>query len=380
MPFVQIDGMEIIKILVVDDEPGICSGIRRVLHNFEVSFPFIEEEIRFEVTEVYNGEKALETIESTPPDVVLLDNKLPGIQGIDILTQVNKNHPGILVIMITSYASLDLAVKATITGAFDFLPKPFTPQEIKVAIESAAKHLYLKRMTLKMNKEGKQIRYQFLSVLSHELKSPINVIEGYLKMMQEKQMGSDLGKYAEMIDRSLARLQGMRSLIMDMLDLTRIESDKKNRTIEEVNLVELAKEAIDINEPYAIQRDVLIELESPAQIRFKADPDELSIIFNNLVSNAVKYNIDKGKVNLKLYDSATEIWIIVSDTGIGMSEEEIPRLFQDFVRIKNEKTRHISGSGLGLSIVKKLVDKYNGTIEVQSIPGKGTDFTVTFQK
>ena len=357
MPLVQNPDMEILKILVVDDEAGICSVIRRVLRNYKVSFPFIEEEIQFEVAEVPDGEKAIKTIESSPPDVVLLDNKLPGIQGIDILTQVNKNHPGILVIMITSYASLDLAVKATNTGAFDFLPKPFTPQEIKGSIESAAKHLYLKRMTQKMNKEGKQIRYQFLSVLSHELKSPINAIEGYLKMMQEKQMGNDIAKYAEMIDRSLARVQGMRSLIMDMLDLTRIESGKKNRTIKEVNLIELAKEAIDINEPYAIQRDVLIELESPGQIHFMADRDELSIILNNLVSNAVKYNIDKGKVKLKLCDSASEIRVVVSDTGIGMSEEEIPRLFHDFVRIKNEKTRHISGSGLGLSIVKKQIGR-----------------------
>ena len=92
--------------------------------------------------------------------------------------------------MITSYASLDLAVKATNNGAYNFVPKPFTPQELKAAMESITKHLFLKRMTRKMQAEGKEIRFQFLSVLSHELKSPINAIEGYLQIMQDKQAGN----------------------------------------------------------------------------------------------------------------------------------------------------------------------------------------------
>ena len=140
--------------------------------------------------------------------------------------------------MITSYASLDLAMKATSNGAYNFVPKPFTPQELKAAMESITKHLFLKRMTKEMDDESQQLRFQFLSVLSHELKSPVNAIEGYLRVMKDKQVGDDIGNYAVMINRSLERLKGMRTLITDLLDLTRLESGGKTRNIQPVDITE----------------------------------------------------------------------------------------------------------------------------------------------
>jgi DNA-binding NtrC family response regulator len=128
-------------------------------------------------------------IERDKPDIVLLDNKLPGIQGVEVLEYIRERKYDIVVAMITSYASLDVAVRATRDGATDFIPKPFTPQELKSSIENISKQLYLKRITHKLNQDGKKVRYQFLSVLSHELKAPLNALEGYLRMMQEKQAG-----------------------------------------------------------------------------------------------------------------------------------------------------------------------------------------------
>ena len=215
--------MEKLRLLVVDDEPGIRSGIERILRNFTVGFPFMDEDFSFEIIEAETGEKGLEEINNNLPDIILLDNKLPGIQGIEVLEEINKQKLDTAVMMITSYASLDIAVKATNFGAFNFVPKPFTPQELKSAIESISKHLFLKRMTRKLKKEGKQIRFQFLSVLSHELKSPLNAIEGYLRIMEEKQAGSNIEDYEAMISRSLIRIKGMRNLIMDLLDLTKLE-------------------------------------------------------------------------------------------------------------------------------------------------------------
>ena len=180
--------MNTLKLLIVDDEPGIRSGITRILQNYTVGFPFMDEDFSFDVIEAATGEEALELINSATPDIILLDNKLPGIQGIEVLEEINKQKLDTAVMMITSYASLDIAVKATNFGAYNFVPKPFTPQELKSAIENISKHLFLKRMTRQMNKEGKQIRFQFLSVLSHELKSPLNAIEGYLKIMEIKKI------------------------------------------------------------------------------------------------------------------------------------------------------------------------------------------------
>lgn len=372
--------MENLKVLIVDDEPGIRSGIERILRNFTVSYPFMEEDFAFDLIEAGTGEMAIEIIDNQKIDIILLDNQLPGINGIEVLEYLKKISYDALVMMITSYASLDLAVKATNIGAYNFVPKPFTPQELKTAVESITKQLYLKRMTRKMNKEGKQIRFQFLSVLSHELKSPINAIEGYMKIMQDRQVGDNINDYAAMIDRSMERLKGMRTLILDLLDLTQIESGKKVRSIKKIDLHEIAKMAIDSIEPLAIQKQVKLYLEGEDNVVIQSDKDELEIVLNNLISNAVKYNRDGGKVFIDISSTNTNVKISVEDTGIGMSKEDIEKLFHEFVRIKNSKTKNVTGSGLGLSIAKKMVELNGGTIKVESTPDVGSKFIVTLPK
>ncbi|MEA3318170.1 MAG: ATP-binding protein [Bacteroidota bacterium] len=373
--------MKTLNVLIVDDEPGIRSGIIRILKNFSVSYPFMDEDVNFEIIDVENGEDGIDAVQNKEIDIVLLDNKLPGIQGTEVLKYINENNPDILVMMITSYASLELAVKATEQGAHDFVPKPFTPQELKSAMEGIVKHLFLKGMTNKMNEEGKEIRFQFLSVLSHELKSPLNAVEGYLRMMNEKQAGENIDDYEQIIGRSLKRIKGMRGLIMDLLDLTKIQFEKKSDKLEMVNLHEIAVFAIEAINPYAIQKDVSINLlDSKENVCINADPGDIEIILNNLVSNAVKYNKNGGSVDVEIQLKEKEVVIIVRDTGIGMTNESIEKLFKEFYRIKNDNTKNISGSGLGLSIVKKIVDLYNGSIDVKSKINEGSTFTLRLPK
>lgn len=368
--------MDKLNVLVVDDEPGIRSGVSRILNNFSVSYPFMDSDYGFNVVETSTGEDAIEIIKEQTIDIVLLDNKLPGIQGTDVLEHINKNQPEILVMMITSYASLELAVKATNQGAYDFIPKPFTPQELKSALENVSKHIFLRGMTRKLNKEGKEIRYQFLSVLSHELKAPLNAIEGYLKIMQEKQAGEKIEDYEQMIDRSLHRINGMRNLIMDLLDLTKIKLEKKTEKFQQIKVSEIAQNAIESINPYAIQKDVQIFLHDNQDVEINIDPGDLEIIFNNLISNAVKYNKQNGRVDVFIEKQYNSLIIKVKDTGIGLSESEIKNLFEEFFRVKNEQTKHITGSGLGLPIVRKVLDIYNGDIQVESKIEVGSTFTV----
>ncbi|MFZ4412230.1 MAG: sensor histidine kinase [Bacteroidales bacterium] len=369
--------MEIIKLLVVDDEPGIRSGISRVLRDFSVSYPFMEEACKFEIIEASTGELAIDIINANLPDIMLLDNQLPGIQGLEVLEYVSKSHLDIVVVMITSYASLEVAVKATKNGAFDFIPKPFTPQELRSSMETITKQVYFRRMTKKLNTAGKQIRFQFLSVLSHELKAPLNAIEGYLKMMEDKQFGEKIEDYQPIVERSLARVKGMRSLIMDLLDLTKIESGSMARDLKEINLMEIAQLSVDAMKPFAIQNDVNVYLNSNSELKMQADAREMEIVFNNLISNAIKYNKPGGRVDCALKLKDETVIFTVCDNGIGMSEDDISLLFNDFVRIKNTKTKGISGSGLGLSIVKKIIGVYDGKITITSAPDKGSCFTVT---
>lgn len=371
-----------LKVLIVDDEPGICSGISRILSNFSVNFPFLEEEFTFETQEVGSGEEAMEIIDKNGADIILLDNKLPGVYGIDVLEHINKKQIDCSVMMITSYASLDLAIKATNNGAYNFVPKPFTPHELKTSMESITKHLYLRRMTKNLKDEDKQVRNQFLSVLSHELKLPLSAIEGYLRIMKEKLAGETIDDYEEMINRSLERIKGMRLLITDLLDLTKIESDKKKKNLKKLNITEIASDSKEIVSPMATQKNIKIYIDSkPEQIFFTGDPEKIEIIFNNLLSNAVKYNKDNGKVHCTLREHPDSISIVITDTGIGMSEDDIPKLFQEFVRLKNDKTRKISGSGLGLSITRKIIEEfYNGKISLTSVADEGTTFTIELPK
>lgn len=372
--------MAILKVLVVDDEPGIRSGVTRILKTFQVNYPFMDEDYIYEVIEAATGEDGIDIIDREKPDIVLLDNKLPGIQGIDVLEYIRNKRYDIVVAMITSYASLDVAVKAHKFGATDFIPKPFTPQELKSSIENITKQQYLKRITHQMNEEGRKIRYQFLSVLSHELKAPLNAIEGYLRMMQEKQSGDLIEDYAIPVERSLQRIQSMRNLIMDLLDFTKIRLERKEEKVEEVHLSSIASNAIVTVQPYAIQMEVSVAMNLKADAVIMADPTDMEIIFNNLVSNSVKYNKRGGRTEVTIDENADEVIISFSDTGIGIKEEDRENLFSEFVRIKNEKTKNITGSGLGLSIVRKVVELYNGSIAVDSVPDIGTTFTVRLPK
>lgn len=372
--------MPVLKVLVVDDEPGIRSGVSRILNNFRVAYPFMDEDFTFGVTEAATGEDGIAIIDGDRPDIVLLDNKLPGIQGTEVLEYIRNKNYDVVVAMITSYASLDVALKAHKFGATDFVPKPFTPQELKSSIENITKQLYLKRITHNMNEEGRKVRYQFLSVLSHELKAPLNAVEGYLHMMQERQSGDRIEDYATPIERSLQRIQWMRSLILDLLDFTKIRLERKDEKIKEVHLKDIASNAIVTVRPYAIQMEVAVNLGLKSDVVLMADPTDMEIIFNNLVSNSVKYNKRGGKVDIVIDEDENDVILLFADTGIGISESDKADLFSDFVRIKNEKTRNIGGSGLGLSIVKQIVDLYHGSITVDSVPDVGTTFRVRIPK
>ena len=372
--------MAVLKVLVIDDEPGIRSGVARILRDFHVTYPFMDEDYTFDLIESPTGEDGIERIENDKPDIILLDNKLPGIQGVDVLEYIHTKKYDIVVAMITSYASLDVAIRATRDGATDFIPKPFTPQELKSSIENITKQLYLRRITRRLTIEGKQVRYQFLSVLSHELKAPLNAIEGYLRMMQGKDAGERIDDYADQIDRSLQRIQGMRNLIMDLLDFTKIRLERKEGNIRPVDLAEVARNAMVTVQPYAIQMEVGLNLDVRSEAVINADPADMEIIFNNLVSNAVKYNRVGGKADIIIDSGDNEVVISFVDSGIGIRKDDIANLFTEFVRIKNEKTRNITGSGLGLSIVKKVVQLYFGTISVESTPDVGTVFTIRIPK
>lgn len=368
---------EVTKILVTDDEDGMRMGVERALRKYVASFHDLDCNVSYQLDLAATGEEAVAKISENEYDLLLLDYKLPGMNGIEVLTQATSLRPHMLVVMMTAYASLDIAVSATKKGAFDFLAKPFTPQELRATVRTATKHLILQRQAQKLAEEKRRVRFEFISVLSHELKAPIGAVEGYLQLFQSGSI-RDSATQEKIIERSLARLGGMRKLIFDLLDLTRIEAGTKTRQIEPLCLKALVENALELVEVSAADRGISLNLESEPTVPFNGDKSELEIVVNNLVSNAVKYNRDNGAVNVRINKDQKRYQIEIEDSGIGMTEKELGKLFGEFVRMKNDKTRHIEGSGLGLSTVKKIVQLYDGDIRAISEWEKGTTFTVEF--
>jgi len=301
---------------------------------------------------------------------------MPGISGLEVLDHIARTTTDMLTIMITAYASLETAVTATKRGAYDFLAKPFTPDELKAAIRKAAHRIILGKQARKLAEEKRQVRFQFIRVLGHELKAPLGAVEGYLQMLQDRVLGDDLGAYAEVLQRSMVRLHGMHKLIADLLDLTHIESGQRQRDLRERDVREAARAVLETLQAEADARQVTLTLHADAPVPTVADRSELEMILSNLVSNAIKYNRHGGRVDVTLSKTDGKTVMAVADTGIGMTEEETQKLFGEFVRIRNEKTASILGSGLGLSIIRKLALLYGGEVRVESRPDVGSTFTV----
>ncbi len=363
-----------LQVVMVDDEEALCQGVRRIIERYKVHVGDVLVDASYEFRYFTAGEDFLAYLaEGGLVDLLLLDLKLPGVGGMDVLDALSAAGREVLTIMITAYATFETAVKATKLGAYDFLAKPFTPDELRYALRKATSQLILSKQARKLAEEKRQVRFNFISVLAHELKAPLNAVEGYLNILRTTEADQNL----QMVERSIMRVDGMKKLIGDLLDLTRIESGQRERTIRRLDLRELAGAAMEMFAADAERRGIIMELEAPDGIELQADAGEAEIVLNNLISNAVKYNRDGGRVSIRMSRKGDTVRIAVTDTGIGLKPEEAAKLFNEFTRIKNEHTVKILGSGLGLSTVRKIANMYEGEATVQSDPGAGSTFTVT---
>jgi len=372
-----VNGTEhLLTVAVVDDEPGMCAGAHRVLDDLHFDLSDIGEHVGFSPSIYATGEEFLTVMPEQRPDILLLDCKLPGVGGMEILEQLSNERLEMVTVMITAYATLETAIRATKLGAYDLLAKPFTPDELRTTIRKAARNIILTRKARRLDEEKRKVRFQFISVLAHELKAPLNAVDGYLDIIVNRRADDDEAAYRDMLQRSRIRLEGMRKLVDDLLDLTRIESGQKQRSLEVLDMAETVRSLIDVHRVAAESAGVHIRLECPSGTRAYADRGEIEMMLNNLISNAIKYNRPEGEVTVRVDACPGGVSMEVRDTGIGMAPDEVSRLFGEFSRIKNQKTRGIPGSGLGLSIVKKLALLYDGDVSVSSQPDSGSQFTI----
>jgi two-component system, sensor histidine kinase and response regulator len=372
--------MKTLYVLVIDNEPAIRRAISRLLNSKTIYIRDFNEEVMLEILEAGSAANADTLLKASPPDIIIVDHELPDKNGLEFIEELSVRHLDCMSIMMSAYASVETVVAATKMGAYDFLAKPFTPEELLASIRKAAKHLLLKRHAQKLAEEKRQVRFQSISVLAHELKAPLGSIEGYLQILKDGTAVKDDTTYKRIIDRSLVRLDGMRKLIMDLLDLTRIESGQKKRDRIQVDLRELVVNSMETVEPRSVERKINLTLHCDHPVNIVADRNEMEMVINNLITNAVTYNKDNGSVDITLSMESDNVTIKVADTGIGMSEAEAARVFEEFYRAKNQKTKKILGSGLGLAVVKKIVSICQGSIDLKTQPDVGSTFTVVLPR
>jgi len=365
-----------LDVVMIDDEDALCEGVRRIVEKYGVPVADVLIDVEYSFRSFGDGDEFLRYLDAGgSPDLLLLDLQLPRVGGMAVLDALTRRGRDVLTIVITAYATFDTAVKAMKLGAYDFLAKPFAPDELRYALRKATGHLVLSRQARRLAEEKRQVRYDVISVLAHELKTPLNAVEGYLNILRDAEHDEDL----RMIERSIARVGGMKRLIGDLLDLTRIESGRQRHVVRGVDLRAMAAASMDLVAADAALRGITVELDAAGAVELDADPSEIEMVFNNLVSNAVKYNRDGGAVIVHVHRDGDAVRIRVDDTGFGLSEAESAKLFTEFTRIKNEHTAGILGTGLGLSTVRRIATMYGGATEVRSVPGAGSTFAVTLR-
>jgi two-component system, OmpR family, phosphate regulon sensor histidine kinase PhoR len=493
-----------LSILVVDDEESIREGSERILTR-----------MGFQVYKASRGSEGLEVLGQHQVAIVLLDLKMPGMDGMEVLGHIQRLNPEIMVIIITGYATLETAIEAMKQGAYDFIPKPFDPDQLRIVINRAIERIRLTEETEKLAQErqrnladlgteksrirtiveslpngvlvtnvqgqvalmnpafqwlmgiesggkttsedtatgepievciqdkgfcqmvkdisaGKaqalpapyefmtadkkyllatgrpvlgdegeclgavvnlvditalkvldRLKSEFVAKVSHELRSPLSTIHEQLALVLKDMVEKESTRDQYLLSRAKEKTQGLISLIGDLLDLSRIEAGNVCIDCKPVRLDAFLKNIVDFMATRANgknQRLKLVVPDEPIPL-ILADPQALESVFGNLIANAINYTPDGGaiEVNISLLPNkirSEKIQIDVSDSGFGIEAKDINHIFKRFYRVKNENTRFITGTGLGLPIVKGLLDELGGNIQVKSEPSQGSTFTV----
>jgi two-component system phosphate regulon sensor histidine kinase PhoR len=223
-----------------------------------------------------------------------------------------------------------------------------------------------------------KLRDDFLSMVSHELKAPLSSLLMQISVVLDGLAGDLSAKQSDLLGKAKEKTKGMITLVNDLLDYRRIQEGKSIQKSENLDMAEILRRTVELMRLSAEEKGITMTCEIAEELpSFSGDRGGMEAIFVNLISNAIKYTPKGGKVNVTLNKTGKDIRLRVADNGIGIPPGDIARIFEKFYRIKTEETRSISGSGLGLSIVKGIVDAHRGSVRAESEVGKGTTFDIS---
>ena len=351
------------KILVVDDSPDNVFLIKTIL-----------EEEGYTVSTAENGASALAQLETSTCDLVLLDLMMPGIDGYEVTKRVRQNMalPFIPILLITAHDSPNVAQGLDL-GADDFIRKPVTVDELLARVRSL---LRLKHSIDERDEIARQ-RQDFVSRLTHDLRTPLVAADRMLLLFQEGALGNLSDQMQEVIEIMARSNSNLLAMVNTLLEVYRFEAGRKTLAFQPVNLSQLLEEVSEELSSLAAQKELAVNLdlgEDSGISKVMGDRLELHRLFTNLIGNAIKFT-DTGSVTIRITPATASdeyITVEVADTGPGIPVEEQASVFERF----RQGSHKSSGSGLGLYLSRRIVEAHQGTILMNSEVGKGSVFTV----
>jgi len=276
----------------------------------------------------------------------------------------------------TGQADVLTAVEAMQAGAHDFLPKPFSPAELRHLVARCAERLRLTCEAARLRREKAAAERRFVTFVSHELKSPLVAVKQCLDTLVYRHGAAMPEGAQEWITRSQRRVGGMLDLIADWLTLARVEQGSLCRAEAGTALAPLVAQLLATAQPLAEAAGVRLSSDVPAELPpLRGDARALGVVVENLVGNAIKYNRPGGAVVVRAHAVGAHAFVEVTDTGLGIPAAALPDLGREFFRVRDAAAAGRPGTGLGLAICRRILAELDGGLDVVSTPGAGSTFT-----
>jgi signal transduction histidine kinase len=376
--------MKEVSVVILDDEVDILNLCTRLFK----SHPF-------GVLATTDHQEALRVIETHDIKVVLSDNRMPGIAGVDFLRMVKEKKPATIRILFTGQADVQVVEDAINRGeVFRFLNKPFDLKELSLLVVEAIDKFDLVRnnqqLTENISKRNEELealsvklqqRYdaqrQFTSTVSHELRTPLASIKSSIDILNTEAPGKLSDDQKMFIKRVKANIDRLARLINDVLDLSKLEAGKMVMNLVPIRPLVQVKDILEMNAPVVAEKGLKLEMEVADDLpEIMADKDRLTQVFSNLINNALKFT-QEGKITLVAScEDKVNMMFCVRDTGVGIKEDDLSKLFQKFQQV-GASAQQVAGTGLGLAICREIIAAHGGRIWVESEVGKGSSFFFT---
>ena len=351
------------KVLVIDDEEIVLDSCLQILSSSE-----------YNIQTADNGLLGIRMVEEFQPDLIFVDLKMPGISGFEVIEKIQEIDPSIVTIVITGFATIGSAVEAMQKGAFDFLPKPFTPDELRLITRRGLEKRKLVLETLALRHEKELLREHFAAIVSHELKSPLATTQQHLMALSSELSGQLNEDQQQRLERIQTRISDLMKLIHTWLRAISVDINSIKENFQPTSIDIVITKAVESVEPHAVRKDITINSSLPPEIpTVFGDEGTLVEAIVNIVGNAIKYSPSGRQVDINVLSPGDQVLIRIQDNGIGISKEDLPFIFEDFYT-SSDKNKSERGSGVGLALTRRILEAHGGSITVDSELGQGSTF------